>query len=69
MTISPQRVLVRVRRGRAAAVLCFAMVPMAARAEDGSPVPERPAILFNRWQEDWFVLADPRLPRQPFDEF
>jgi hypothetical protein len=32
------------------------------------PVPERPAILFNRWQEDWSVLADPRVPREPFDE-
>ena len=24
--------------------------------------------MFNRWQEDWSVLADPRVPRQPFDE-
>lgn len=31
--------------------------------------PQRPAILFNRWQEDWSVLADPRVPREPFDEF
>ena len=36
---------------------------------DLNPAPERPAILFNRWQEDWLVLADPRVPRQPFDEF
>jgi alginate export protein len=35
----------------------------------GNAAPERPAILFNRWQEDWSVLADPRVPRQPFDEF
>lgn len=45
------------------------MAPMTARAEDGNSVPERPAILFNRWQEDWSVLADPRVARQPFDEF
>jgi len=28
---------------------------------------KRPAVLFNRWQEDWSVLADPCVPRQPFD--
>jgi hypothetical protein len=42
----------------------------AASAEDnqaGSTVPTRPAILFNRWQEDWSVLADPRVPRELFD--
>jgi len=32
-----------------------------------SPVPKRPSILFNRWQEDWSVLADPRVPRESFD--
>ena len=25
--------------------------------------------MFNRWQENWSVLADPRVPREPFDEF
>src|ERR1700720_3715381 len=29
--------------------------------------PARPAILSNRWEEDWSVLANPRVPRQPFD--
>lgn len=24
--------------------------------------------MFNRWQEDWSVLADPRVPREAFDE-
>ncbi len=24
--------------------------------------------MFNRWQEDWSVLADPRVPREPFDD-
>jgi len=28
---------------------------------------ERPSIGFNRWQEDWSVLADPRLRTEPFD--
>ena len=41
--------------------------PSLAFADDMAP--QRPAILFNRWQEDWSVLADPRVPRQPFDEF
>ena len=40
-----------------------------ARADDEntSAPPQRPAIMFNRWQEDWSVLADPRVPRQAFD--
>ncbi|MDB5634940.1 MAG: hypothetical protein JWR49_3795, partial [Tardiphaga sp.] len=29
--------------------------------------PQRPAILTNRWQEDWSVLADPSLRTEPFD--
>jgi hypothetical protein len=35
--------------------------------EMDTPIPQRPSILFNRWQEDWSVLADPRVPRRPFD--
>jgi hypothetical protein len=27
----------------------------------------RPTVLFNRWQEDWSVLANPCVPRQPLD--
>ena len=23
--------------------------------------------MFNRWEEDWSVLADPRVPREPLD--
>ncbi|MDR3501706.1 MAG: alginate export family protein [Legionella sp.] len=33
-----------------------------------SQVPKRPTIMFNRWQEDWSVLANPNVPREPFDE-
>ncbi|RUL72514.1 alginate export family protein [Dyella choica] len=39
-------------------------VPQAAEVQ---PVPLRPAIAFYRWEEDWSVLADPRVPRQPGD--
>src|SRR5215831_5233216 len=41
--------------------------PLRAQASDTSGVPVRPVIMFNRWQEDWSVLADPRVPRQPLD--
>ena len=49
-----------------------AMCTLYARAfgDGGAPtplVPERPAIKLNRWQEDWSVLADPRLRTEPLD--
>jgi hypothetical protein len=69
MTVSAPEFSLRARWGCAAAMLCLAGAPLAARAEDANAAPERPAILFNRWQEDWSVLADPRVARQPFDEF
>ena len=34
----------------------------------GADTPDRPAIAFNRWSEDWSVLADPDVPREPLDE-
>jgi hypothetical protein len=34
----------------------------------GDAPPARPAIAFDRWEEDWSVLADPRTPREPFDD-
>lgn len=34
---------------------------------DPNEAPQRPAIMFNRWQEDWSVLADPRVPPEPLD--
>jgi alginate export protein len=41
----------------------------AARAEDdaANETPQRPSIMFNRWQENWSVLADPRFTRNPLD--
>src|ERR1700728_1388460 len=69
MAVSSSELLFRARQGCAAAVLCCAITPLAARADDSAAVPERPAILFNRWQENWSVLSDPRVAPQPFDEF
>ena len=51
---------------------CFASYSNVLLAEDpvdlSSPVdPQRPTIGFYRWQEDWSVLADPRLRTMPGD--
>jgi len=37
------------------------------QAASGDVIPDRPVPLFNRWQENWAVLADPRVAREPFD--
>jgi hypothetical protein len=55
-----------------AAAFAFVLFPRLAQAQvnDGNAnaaPPARPAILPNRWEEDWSVLADPRVPREPFD--
>jgi hypothetical protein len=52
--------------------LGLSLVQPAAAAGEDSPAtaveaPARPAILFNRWQEDWSVLANPDVPKEPFD--
>src|SRR5262249_39864762 len=55
--------------------LLFALVACCAMPAPGladgevqtPPMPERPAIKLNRWQEDWSVLADPRLRIEPLD--
>ncbi len=49
------------------------MVGSAALAQDdeaaaGTAAPVRPRIGFNRWQEDWSVLADPSLRTEPLDD-
>src|ERR1700722_5036586 len=51
------------------ALACFAAYGSFAQADDTDPqtIPQRPAIDFYRWQEDWSVLADPRVPREPGD--
>lgn len=58
----------------AVAWLCAApAVAQDSSAEDTSApeanaTPSRPIPLFNRWQEDWSVLADEQVPREPLDE-
>lgn len=44
-----------------------AIVDQTSQVVDGQSVPQRPAIDFYRWQENWSVLADPRVPREPGD--
>lgn len=44
----------------------------SARAQDAAStipvlVPTRPDIMFNRWQEDWSVLANPAVPPESLD--
>jgi len=39
----------------------------AQNSNSGTTAPTRPSIMFNRWEEDWSVLADPRVPREPLD--
>ena len=54
--------------GLVAAVAQAQAVPADASASaENDSMPTRPAILFNRWQEDWSVLADPRIPRERLD--
>lgn len=52
----------------ACAAALFAATGAEAQLADTSIAPERPAIMFNRWQEDWSVLADPSVPREPLDD-
>jgi len=72
MAVPSSSFLLQMRRGTSVAALCLIAALQAARADDQSSrtsTPQRPAIMFNRWQEEWSVLADPRVPREPFDEF
>ena len=54
------------------AAITILLFPQLTYAQDASSTantttPSRPQILPNRWEEDWSVLADPRVPREPFD--
>ena len=42
-------------------------VAASAPATDASAPCARPAVMFNRWQENWSVLANPCVPKRPFD--
>jgi hypothetical protein len=41
----------------------------AQTSNSATTTPTRPSIMFNRWEEDWSVLADPRVPKEPLDSF
>ncbi len=64
----------RLRRAARAlwVLLVVPLTPVIAQETDpsaGAAVPaERPAINFNRWKEDWSVLADPALRTEPLDD-
>ena len=52
--------------------LLVPLIPQLVHAQESdntanATAPTRPAILPNRWEEDWSVLADPRVPREPLD--
>jgi hypothetical protein len=42
-------------------------VPATANTQAAACAEKRPAVMFNRWQEDWSVLANPCVPRAPLD--
>ncbi len=68
MTDTAANLPIIARTGTTAAILFWLALaaPESARADD-TPTPARPAILSNRWQEDWSVLANPALRTEPFD--
>ncbi|HEY2051331.1 MAG TPA: alginate export family protein [Caulobacteraceae bacterium] len=52
-----------------AAAVAISLSPSICWAQEAAApdIPSRPAIMFNRWQEDWSVLANPDVPKEPFD--
>lgn len=46
---------------------CLLGATAVAQQRPAAPFPSRPRILFNRWQEDWSLLADPALRTEPLD--
>lgn len=49
-------------------IACTSQAADVELGQDGAQsIPQRPAINFYRWEEDWSVLADPRVPREPGD--
>lgn len=47
--------------------LATAVLGLAGSAAAQDAAPARPEPLFNHWQEDWSVLADPRVHHEPLD--
>lgn len=50
------------------ALMFFVITSTYAETKQKTSTPQRPTILFNRWQEDWSVLADSNIPREPLDD-
>jgi len=50
------------------AVLVATFSPASGEETPDEDAPQRPAISFNRWQEDWSVLADPAMQTEPLDD-
>src|ERR1700730_17017384 len=73
--LRPHRSLIRMPRSCWAVPFIAAiavLLPRPVQAQNsnsGTTAPTRPAIMFNRWEEDWSVLADPRVPKEPLDGF
>jgi Alginate export len=53
----------------AAITVLFPLPVQAQNSNSGTSTPTRASIMFNRWEEDWSVLADIRVPREPLDGF
>jgi hypothetical protein len=58
--------------GLLALISCKARADTEAYAAPGAATvstcsAKRPVVMFNRWQEDWSVLSNPCLPREPLD--
>jgi hypothetical protein len=62
----PKRIIARALMSGLLLLRCAMAVPDESQ-QPADPVPARPSILFNRWQEDWSILADPRVPREALD--
>jgi alginate export protein len=54
--------------GLAAAPAIVVVAQESAATGEAAITPERPTIEFNRWREDWSVLADPALRTEPLDD-
>jgi hypothetical protein len=55
-------------RAQCVLLLIAAATACVSSAASAADKPKRPAIKSNRWQEDWSVLADPKLRTAPLDE-
>ena len=54
-------------KARVCTILFFLSAAAYGQTKEVTDLPQRPTPLFNRWQEDWSVLANPKVPREPLD--